>query len=136
MYDDSVKTSKTNNNISDKVTPVDGDELDVYEAVYNLAKSRGTKANLSKDQIKKLVDAGRVSAEASGTGSTRETFIDLVIDATLKQMVELTAGNYVKEDWDNYSEATKNRLGLLTFEYQLGLDPIELKEYLMTRMTK
>src|SRR3989344_2231010 len=91
------------------------DELDVYEALFNMEKKEGKKL-LTDEQRNKLIQSGRMTN--SGEGSYKKgTRFDM---KKMKQTYEIVSGLLVRMDqykrrfysdeaWDNYSEEERKR---------------------------
>jgi len=130
--------NKTNPN---KPTPAMGDELDVYEAIYDIENKNGKKL-LSPDKIEKLISAGRIQRRSkelfvNNSDESRlkikiENFVNIVVEA----MVDDLRG-VVKKTF-KVGETNDDKLGLNHFVYILfkreyGVDPTSFKKWLIDK---
>ncbi|OGV91253.1 hypothetical protein A2783_01700 [Microgenomates group bacterium RIFCSPHIGHO2_01_FULL_45_11] len=117
------------------------DELDVYEALFNMEKKEGKKL-LTDEQRNKLIQSGRMTN--SGEGSYKKgTRFDM---KKMKQTYEIVSGLLVRMDqykrrfysdeaWDNYSEEERKRARGFMFLKIFKKSPREYGFELYKKMT-
>jgi len=126
------------------------DELDVYQAAWVIGKQRGEEAPLNKEQLKALLDAGRLESDwlgeeekkLVGKGGVKKKkgedlekkvkklaeFVNLVILGVFQREYDEVKKNSKESEWDEMSKEVRLRIASENFWFKHGIGLADFRD--------